>query len=227
MSTRQLSHMHDRRGRRESRRQIQQYGGKRMLDIVVASLLLIMLFPLILAVYVAVRATSPGGAVFRQIRVGVFGQPFVLLKFRTMSEGCAQEAHQHFVRQMMTGDMRQPRDGVYKLDHDPRVTLVGRLLRRTSIDELPQLVNVLRGEMSLVGPRPALPWEVELFPVSVSGRFLVLPGLTGLWQVSGRNRLTMLEGLRLDVAYVSRCTLFTDLRIMCCTPLSMLRGGAR
>jgi lipopolysaccharide/colanic/teichoic acid biosynthesis glycosyltransferase len=113
------------------------------------------------------------------------------------------------------------------LSHDPRITAVGRLLRRTSIDELPQLFNVLRGDMSLVGPRPALQWEAELFPVSVTCRFLVLPGLTGLWQVSGRNRLTMLEGLRLDVEYVKQCTLFTDLRIMLCTPLSMLRGGAR
>lgn len=144
-----------------------------------------------------------------------------------MVRDCSHESHQYFVRQMMTGDLVRPGDGVYKLSHDPRVTRVGRILRRTSIDELPQLINVLRGDMSMVGPRPALHWEAELFPVSVTCRFLVLPGLTGLWQISGRNRLTMLEGLRLDVEYVKRCTLFADLRIMVCTPLSLLRGGAR
>jgi lipopolysaccharide/colanic/teichoic acid biosynthesis glycosyltransferase len=104
---------------------------------------------------------------------------------------------------------------------------VGRLLRRTSIDELPQLINVIRGDMSLVGPRPVLPWEVELFSTSARTRFLVLPGLTGLWQISGRNRLTMLEGLRLDVEYVTRCAFSTDLMILCFTPLSILRGDAR
>ncbi len=139
----------DRRSRRASRRQIRQYGGKRALDVVVASILLIVLSPVMLAAFVAVRATSPGGALLRQTRVGALGQPFVLLKFRTMSKDCSAESHQQFVRQMMAGDMVQPPDGVYKLSQDPRVTTVGRFLRRTSIDELPQLVNVLRGDMSL------------------------------------------------------------------------------
>ena len=218
---------HDRQSRREDRRQLRKYAGKRTLDIVVASGLLIVLSPVMLVAYVAVRTTSPGGAVFRQVRVGALGRPFVLLKFRTMRKDSAEASHQDFVRQMMAGGMAQPPDGVYKLSHDPRVTPVGRILRRTSVDELPQLLNVLRGDMSLVGPRPALPWEVELFPISVTSRFLVLPGLTGLWQVSGRNRLTMLEGLRLDVVYVDRCALWTDLQIMVRTPISLLRGGAR
>jgi lipopolysaccharide/colanic/teichoic acid biosynthesis glycosyltransferase len=216
-----------RRSRRESLCQLEHYVGKRTLDIVMASLLLVVFSPVMLVAMLAVRATSPGGAVFRQVRVGALGRPFVLLKFRTMVRDCSHESHQYFVRQMMTGGLERPLDGVYKLSQDPRVTPVGRLLRRTSIDELPQLINVLRGDMSLVGPRPALQWEAELFPVSVTCRFLVLPGLTGLWQVSGRNRLTMLEGLRLDTEYVTRCTLLTDLRIMLCTPLSLLRGGAR
>jgi lipopolysaccharide/colanic/teichoic acid biosynthesis glycosyltransferase len=227
MSAWLASQSHVRRSRRESRCQLEHYAGKRTLDIVLASMLLIVLSPMMLVAMLAVRATSPGGAVFRQVRVGALGRPFVLLKFRTMVRDCSQESHQYFVRQMMTGDLERPLDGVYKLSQDPRVTPVGRLLRRTSIDELPQLINVLRGDMSLVGPRPALQWEAELFPVSVTCRFLVLPGLTGLWQVSGRNRLTMLEGLRLDTEYVTRCTLLTDLRIMLCTPWSMLRGGAR
>jgi lipopolysaccharide/colanic/teichoic acid biosynthesis glycosyltransferase len=107
------------------------------------------------------------------------------------------------------------------------VTRAGGWLRRTSIDELPQLVNVLRGQMSLVGPRPVLPWEAELFPVWARSRFAVPPGLTGLWQVSGRNRLTMLEGLRLDAEYAARSTLLLDLRILLLTIPALLRGGAR
>ena len=192
-----------------------------------ASTLLILLSPLMLLAYVAVRATSRGGGVFRQVRVGAMQQPFVLLKFRTMVQDCSHEAHQDFVRQMMAGGDPRSHDGLFKLENDPRVTPVGRLLRRTSIDELPQLINVLRGDMSLVGPRPALAWEVELFPVSASSRFLVRPGLTGLWQISGRNRLTMLDGLRLDVEYVRKCALRTDLLIILFTPLTILRGGAR
>ena len=213
--------------RQQDLRRLSQYAGKRTLDVVVASLLLIVLSPLMLAAFLAVRATSPGGALFRQVRVGAFERPFVLLKFRTMVHDCSHESHQAFVRRMMAGDDPRSHDGLYKLDQDPRVTPVGRFLRRTSIDELPQLINVIRGDMSMVGPRPVLPWEVELFPISAFSRFLVLPGLTGLWQISGRNRLTMLEGLHLDVEYVSRCTLSTDLLILLCTPWSMLRGGAR
>lgn len=216
-----------RRLRAEPRTEVQQYAGKRVLDVVIAAVLLVALSPLMLAAFVAVRLTSPGGAVFRQVRVGASGRRFVLLKFRTMQSDCSQATHEDFVRQMMAGELETPSDGVYKLCSDPRITRVGALLRRASIDELPQLVNVLRGDMSLVGPRPVLPWEAELFPASVSSRFLVLPGLTGLWQISGRNRLTMLEGLRLDVEYVSRCTLATDLQILARTPMSMLRGGAR
>jgi lipopolysaccharide/colanic/teichoic acid biosynthesis glycosyltransferase len=203
------------------------YTGKRALDVVVATFLLLVASPVMLVAVLAVRATSPGDALFRQVRIGAMGRPFVLLKFRTMERDCSHQAHEDFVRQMMAGDLPRPRDGVYKLTRDPRVTRVGRVLRTASIDELPQLINVLRGDMSLVGPRPALPWEVELFPTAAAPRFLVLPGLTGLWQISGRNRLTMLEGLHLDVEYVGRSSLATDLGIIARTPLSMLRGGAR
>jgi lipopolysaccharide/colanic/teichoic acid biosynthesis glycosyltransferase len=227
MSTRRAEQLNGHRSHRQPRRLVRQYVGKRTFDVVMASLLLIVLSPVMLAAYLAVRATSPGGAVFRQVRVGALKRPFVLLKFRTMVQGCSQESHQSFVQRMMAGDDPRTRDGLYKLEQDPRVTPVGRFLRRTSIDELPQLVNVVRGDMSLVGPRPVLPWEVELFPISTSSRFLVLPGITGLWQVSGRNRLTMLEGLRLDVEYVKKCALSTDLMILFFTPVTMLRGGAR
>jgi lipopolysaccharide/colanic/teichoic acid biosynthesis glycosyltransferase len=216
-----------RRLRQLQRSQLRHYAVKRAVDVLGASALLLLFAPVMLAAYLAVRFTSPGGGLFRQHRIGALGRPFVLLKFRTMVENCAEDVHRTYVHRMMTGALEDPEDGVYKLDRDPRVTRVGALLRRTSIDELPQLLNVLRGDMSLVGPRPALAWEVELFPVWAASRFLVLPGLTGLWQVSGRNRLTMLDGLRLDVEYVGRCRLLTDLVILVRTPLALWRGGAR
>src|SRR5215210_4489387 len=146
MSPRLTEQLRAHRSRRQSRRRLEQYAGKRTFDVVVASVLLIVLSPVMLVAFLAVRATSPGGAVFRQVRVGAYERPFVLLKFRTMVHDCSHESHQAFVRRMMAGDDPRPGDGLYKLDQDPRVTPVGRILRRTSIDELPQLVNVLRGD---------------------------------------------------------------------------------
>jgi lipopolysaccharide/colanic/teichoic acid biosynthesis glycosyltransferase len=134
--------------------------------------------------------------------------------------------HQDYVRRLLAGEAR-PEGGLYKIGNDARVTRIGALLRKTSLDELPQLVNVLRGEMSVVGPRPCLPWERESFPDWATTRFAVRPGLTGLWQVSGRNRLTMLEGLRLDVEYVARRTLLLDLAILLRTVPALLGRGAR
>jgi lipopolysaccharide/colanic/teichoic acid biosynthesis glycosyltransferase len=199
---------------------------KRLFDVAAAVVLLVLLAPVMLAAYLAVRATSPGGGFFRQVRLGVGEAPFVLLKFRTMTYRCGEETHRDYVHRMMAGEVL-PQDGIYKLDRDPRVTRVGAFLRRTSIDELPQLVNVLRGDMSLVGPRPVLPWEAELFPHWARVRFAVPPGLTGLWQVSGRNRLTMLEGLHLDAEYVDRATPLYDLRILFLTIPALIKGGAR
>jgi lipopolysaccharide/colanic/teichoic acid biosynthesis glycosyltransferase len=149
-----------------------------------------------------------------------------MLKFRTMVVDGDDSAHREYVRRLLTGSA-EPEDGLYKLGADPRVTRVGAVLRKASIDELPQLINVLRGDMSLVGPRPALPWEAALFPDWAAPRFTVRPGLTGLWQVSGRNRLTMLDGLVLDADYVARQSLFLDLAILLRTVPAVLRGGAR
>jgi lipopolysaccharide/colanic/teichoic acid biosynthesis glycosyltransferase len=203
---------------------------KRALDLVVASLCLILASPLLVVVAVMVRLTSPGPALFRQTRLGRGQKPFVLYKFRTMYTGCADDVHREYVVQLLTLD--QPltggRQGLYKLDKDPRITKVGRLLRRTSIDELPQLLNVIRGDMSLVGPRPALPWESELIGPVHSRRFLVSPGLTGLWQVSGRNSLTMREGLDLDIEYVEEQSFTLDLSILARTvPVVVSTRGAR
>lgn len=203
--------------------------GKRAFDLVVSVLLLTVLLPLLVVVEVIVRLTTPGPALFRQTRLGQDGRPFVLYKFRTMYDGCPDEPHRRYVRQLLTaGPAHTGGSGLYKLEADPRVTRVGRVLRRTSIDELPQLLNVIQGDMSLVGPRPALPWEAEIFGDGHWQRFLVQPGITGLWQVSGRNRLTMRQALDLDVEYVRRQSFALDLAILLRTvPVVLSTVGAR
>lgn len=189
---------------------------KRLLDIVIASVCLAVVSPLLAAVYVIVRATSPGPALFRQRRIGRGRREFVLYKFRTMYHGNSSDAHREYVSKLLTDDHPPAggSDGLYKLEDDPRITRVGRVLRRTSIDELPQLINVLRGDMSLVGPRPVLPWEAELIGTPHAPRFLATPGITGLWQVSGRNRLTMRQGFDLDLEYLRKQSLAFDVRIL-------------
>jgi lipopolysaccharide/colanic/teichoic acid biosynthesis glycosyltransferase len=202
---------------------------KRLLDLSVAVPCLILLAPLLLAVAMLVRLTTPGPALFRQTRLGKDRHPFVLYKFRTMYTGSSDDVHRDYVRKLLTQD--QPpdggRNGVFKLDGDQRITPIGRLIRRTSMDELPQLLNVIRGDMSLVGPRPALAWEAEMFDASYFARFAVPPGLTGLWQVSGRNSLTMRQGLELDLEYVRRHSLALDLKILLKTiPVVLSTHGA-
>jgi lipopolysaccharide/colanic/teichoic acid biosynthesis glycosyltransferase len=149
-----------------------------------------------------------------------------MLKFRSMRSDCDDALHRRYTERELAGE--DPRDGstgVYKPARDPRITAVGRLLRVTSLDELPQLMNVLRGEMALVGPRPALDWEVALYRPHHHERFLVKPGITGLWQVSGRNRLSMPEALELDVAYARRRSVALDLSILARTVPAVLRPG--
>ena len=203
--------------------------GKRVLDLAVAAFCLLLLAPVLVVVAVLVRLSGPGPVLFRQVRVGRHGRPFTMYKFRSMHTGSADDIHRAYVRHLLTED--RPRaggaDGLYKIADDPRVTRVGRVLRRTSLDELPQLLNVVRGDMSLVGPRPALPWEADLFGATHRQRFLVPPGITGLWQVSGRNRLTMREGLDLDVEYVRRQSFVLDLAILVKTvPAVLTADGA-
>ncbi len=189
---------------------------KRVFDLGVGGICLVLLSPVLLAIAAMVRLTTPGPALFRQVRLGRGRRPFVVYKFRTMYDGSPSDIHQEYVRKLLTDD--QPPvggpGGLYKLEDDARITPIGRLLRRTSLDELPQLFNVIRGEMSLVGPRPALAWEAELMAPAHAHRFLALPGLTGLWQVSGRSRLTMRQALDLDVEYVRRQSLLFDLGIL-------------
>lgn len=198
---------------------------KRAIDVAAACVLLHVLAPLLLVLAAAIRLTSPGPAIFRQERVGRDERPFMVWKFRTMHVHNDDRVHRRYVERLLTEDT--PPDGgqpgVYKLAADPRVTRVGAFLRRTSLDELPQLVNVLNGTMSLVGPRPALQWEVELYRPVHRQRFLVKPGMTGLWQVSGRNTVGMRAALDIDVEYVRRRSLGLDLSILLKTIPAMFR----
>jgi lipopolysaccharide/colanic/teichoic acid biosynthesis glycosyltransferase len=190
----------------------------------------VLLAPVMAVIAVLTRCTSRGPALFRQVRLGEQRRPFVMLKFRTMYAGCDDSPHREYVRSLLTDPAVTPRspDGLFKLVDDPRVTPLGSWLRRTSLDELPQLINVLRGEMALVGPRPVLPWEAALFVPRYDRRFDVPPGITGLWQTSGRNRLSMSEALDLDVQYVECRSLRLDLVILLRTiPTVLARRGVR
>jgi lipopolysaccharide/colanic/teichoic acid biosynthesis glycosyltransferase len=201
---------------------------KRALDIAVSLAMIIVLGPLLIALWWAVRWTSPGPALFRQARLGRGRQPFMVLKLRTMYTGNNDQIHREYVTSMLRDCRPQAArsSGLFKLDADPRITPLGAWLRRTSLDELPQLINVLTGQMSLVGPRPVLPWEEELFSEAHRQRFEVKPGITGLWQVSGRSKLSMQQALQLDAEYVSRRSLALDLAILVRTVPALLRGGA-
>lgn len=202
---------------------------KRFTDVFIASAILLILSPLFAIVAVLIRLTSRGPVFFHQVRVGLDGEHFTLIKFRTMKVDNDDSAHRALVTAQLTGEAESAAiNGVFKLENDPRVTSVGSWLRRFSLDEVPQLINVLRGDMSIVGPRPGLPMEVEFYGNGHMRRLAVLPGITGLWQVSGRNRLSMLEMLDLDIRYVDEWSLGMDLQIIAATPGVMLRGdGAR
>jgi lipopolysaccharide/colanic/teichoic acid biosynthesis glycosyltransferase len=206
-----------------------QEAAKRMMDISLSLALIIILALLLLLLWLLVRSTSTGSALFRQERVGRDKRPFTMLKLRTMYVDNDDLVHRNYVTNLLSADgpAAAGQDGLFKLDPDPRVTRLGAWLRRTSMDELPQLFNVLHGEMSLVGPRPVLPWEAQLFEERYQPRFLVKPGITGLWQVSGRSRLTMREALELDVEYAVRHSFKLDMIIIFRTVPAILGGGAR
>lgn len=206
-----------------------QQPGKRVFDLIMALAVLVVLLPLLVAVALSVRLTTRGPVLFRQNRLGLQRRPFMLYKFRTMYVDSAEDIHREYIRRLLT-EADPPRGGqrgLYKLERDDRVTPIGRLLRRASVDELPQLLNVIKGEMSLVGPRPPLSWEADLAGPAYDQRFLVRPGLTGLWQVSGRNRLTMRQGLDLDIEYVQRQSFALDMAILAKTvPVVLTARGA-
>jgi exopolysaccharide biosynthesis polyprenyl glycosylphosphotransferase len=196
-------------------------GWKRMLkgalDRAGAGLILLLLAPVLAVIALAVRVTSPGPALYRQQRVGAHGQVFTMFKFRSMVDGADARVHELLARNEGHGLL-------FKMRDDPRVTSVGRWLRRFSLDELPQLFNVLSGSMSLVGPRPPLPHEVERYDSSIRRRLLVKPGLTGLWQISGRSDLAWEESVRLDLRYVENWSLALDLLILWKTAAAVVRS---
>jgi lipopolysaccharide/colanic/teichoic acid biosynthesis glycosyltransferase len=189
----------------------------RVLDVTVALLALLALSPVMLIIALLVRLESPGQAIFSQERVGRFQRRFTLHKFRTMTAGASHDRHRQFVQQLYAGERPAETAGSprFKLAEDDRITRIGRFLRRSSLDELPQLWNVVRGEMSLVGPRPPIHYEVESYPAAHwFTRFDVKPGLTGLWQVSGRCDLTLDQMIALDIEYVQRRSLRLNIWIL-------------
>jgi exopolysaccharide biosynthesis polyprenyl glycosylphosphotransferase len=196
---------------------------KRCLDVLFASLALLLTAPLFVAFAVWVRLDSPGPVFFRQTRLGEGMREFSMLKFRTMVVGTDDAEHRDYVTRTMTPKAELGTNGLYKLDRAGAVTRSGAWLRRTSLDELPQLLNVLRGDMSLVGPRPCLPYETELFAAHHFERFLVPAGLTGLWQVTARASSTFAEALDMDVLYARGWSLSLDLRLLFRTPVQILR----
>jgi lipopolysaccharide/colanic/teichoic acid biosynthesis glycosyltransferase len=199
-------------------------GARRLVDLLLAGALLIVLAPAMIAIAVAIRLDSAGPALFRQRRVGLGGREFTVFKFRSMRADADPGRHREYVSALIQGTNAEPGSGdLYKLTVDDRITPVGRWIRGWSLDELPQLLNVVAGQMSLVGPRPAIPYEVEEYPRWYMRRFDVKPGLTGLWQVNGRNERTYEEMVRLDVEYVETRTLRLDLGIVARTPLTVLR----
>lgn len=197
---------------------------KRALDIGVSALALIALMPVLALSAIAIRISSPGPVIFGQVRIGRGERPYRMLKLRTMYvDTASDDSDREAIRQELSGEA-QPDAGsqLYRPPTDRRITPVGGFLRRFSIDELPQLINVLKGDMSLVGPRPALPWEVEMFSPHYRRRHDCLPGITGLWQVAGRNRLSSREMLDLDLRYVETCSFRVDVVTLMRTPWAVL-----
>ena len=201
---------------------------KRVLDVMGSLTLLAILAPLLLLIASLVKLTSRGPVFFKQVRVGQDAKTFTILKFRTMRVNVDHALHQEFVTSFIKSGSSAPksgRTGLFKIANDPRITPIGRLLRKTSLDELPQFWNVLRGEMSLVGPRPPIPYEVEQYASWHRRRVLeAKPGITGLWQVNGRSRTTFDEMVRLDLRYARTYSLWTDLKILVATPMAVIAG---
>jgi lipopolysaccharide/colanic/teichoic acid biosynthesis glycosyltransferase len=199
----------------------------RTLDLLVAGTVLLVLSGPLLLIAIAIRIDSGGPALFRQQRVGRDRRIFTMFKFRTMYRDADVTPHREYVRTLIDGEDNPHGGELYKLSVDNRITRVGGVLRRWSIDELPQLINVLFGQMALVGPRPVIPYEVEMYPDAYLRRFRVKPGLTGLWQVSGRNERTYDEMVRFDIEYAESASLMLDLRILAKTmPVVLRRQGA-
>jgi lipopolysaccharide/colanic/teichoic acid biosynthesis glycosyltransferase len=216
---------------------------KRALDIAAAGTLLIILAPLLIVIAILIRMDSPGGAIFAQERVGTRVsskngkktwelQPFTVYKFRSMRQNSKNDVHREFVQAFIKNDSAKMSaiqngkagDGVFKIVDDPRVTKIGKFLRKTSLDELPQLWNVVRGDMSLVGPRPPLAYEVDVYTPRHLRRLEAQPGMTGVWQISARSTVDFEKMVDLDVWYSENQSIWEDLRILFMTPIAVARG---
>jgi lipopolysaccharide/colanic/teichoic acid biosynthesis glycosyltransferase len=209
---------------------------KRMVDVLGSCGLLVLFSPVFVCIGVAIKRTSPGPILFHQTRIGQFGQPFMFLKFRSMYTDADPRVHEQYVQEFILQSKNGSgapdglkQDGLFKLSRDARITSLGHFLRRTSLDELPQLLNVLMGTMSLVGPRPPIPYEIKGYDNWHRRRVLeAKPGITGLWQVQGRSRTTFEDMVRLDLHYIDTWSLWTDLKLLLQTPWTVMKGeGAR
>ena len=206
------------------------WGVKRAIDIAASALILLIMLPFLALIAFVIKLTSEGPVLFEQARLGRLGARFKCLKFRTMYTNSDSKIHSDYVKQYIAGEAQLDEAGnseetLYKITADPRVTSIGRFLRKTSLDEFPQFWNVLRGEMSLVGPRPPVPYEFDCYDIWHRRRVLELkPGITGLWQVSGRNRMRFDEMVRLDLRYCQEWSLWLDLKIILATPWAIISG---
>jgi len=213
--------------------QTKRYGYffKRVIDIIGSSLAILLLSPVLCIISLLIMSTSKGPVLFRQERLGQFGKKFIFLKFRSMHVNSDDAIHREYTKKLITENKatEENSDGVhaplYKIRNDPRITPIGEFLRKTSLDELPQLLNVFRGEMSLVGPRPPIPYEFENYDIWHRYRLLkVKPGITGLWQVTGRSSTTFDEMVRLDLKYIQEWSLWLDFKILLLTPWVVIKG---
>jgi lipopolysaccharide/colanic/teichoic acid biosynthesis glycosyltransferase len=204
---------------------------KRLMDIAGSLTVLALCLPILATIAIAIKLTSKGPILFRQVRLGQYGRKFTFLKFRSMYVGNNHAIHEHYVKRFIAGAEGTEQDGPdqrkrYKLTADPRITRVGQFLRKTSLDELPQLLNVLSGEMSLVGPRPPVMYEFKCYHLWHKERLMAMkPGITGLWQVEGRSRVKFDEMVRMDIRYARSWSLWLDVKILLRTPLAVISGS--
>lgn len=203
---------------------------KRAIDLLGSLFLLLIFSPLLIVIALTVKLTSQGPVLFKQQRVGQFGKCFTFLKFRSMYVNCDHAVHRQFVTQLIASDTphQSPTENgkrLYKLTNDKRITRIGKFLRKTSLDELPQFFNVLTGDMSLVGPRPPIPYELAVYKSWHRLRLGVKPGITGLWQVSGRSRVKFDDMVRLDLRYATSWSPWLDIKILLQTPLAVIKGA--
>ncbi|HZD60060.1 MAG TPA: sugar transferase [Anaerolineae bacterium] len=189
---------------------------KRAIDFIGSAVGLVLLSPLFLVIAILIRIDSPGPAIFAQRRIGKGGKEFTFYKFRSMYQDCDNRLHQEYMAKLInSGDEDlKGKAGCFKIEDDPRVTRVGRILRKSSLDELPQLINVFKGDMSLVGPRPALPYEVKMYEPWHARRLSAIPGITGLWQVGGRSEKNFKEMVELDLKYIDNWSVWLDMKIL-------------